>query len=159
MDGNPYARIVALMQSGAGREAPEGEHSGLGALPVRMRIGKVVRRVPLEVEVAGIRQPTEGLRINERLVKDAKWKVKLKSPKSDYRQLTGQLAGPVDCPGGQGSPRLGEVTGGQIHSGDTLIDEGEVTQLEIDLEVGDKVLLLTEDDQIFYIVMKVVAAV
>lgn len=32
-------------------------------------------------------------------------------------------------------------------------------QLEIDLEVGDEVLLLTEDDQVFYIIMKVVDAV
>lgn len=159
MDGNPYARIVSLIQGSAGRETPEGEYSGLGAVPVRMRLGKVTQRVPLKVAVAGIEQPTEALRVNERLVKDAKWTVKLKSPRSDYRDLSGKLAGPVDCSGGQGAPKLGTVTGGQLHSGDTLIDEGEVTQLEIDLEVEDKVLLLTEDDQIFYILCKVVQAV
>ena len=35
----------------------------------------------------------------------------------------------------------------------------EAEQLELDLAVGDEVLLLTQDDQVFYIVMKVVNAV
>ncbi len=46
-----------------------------------------------------------------------------------------------------------------MHSGDTVIDQGEAEQLELDLAVGDEVLLLTQDDQVFYIVMKVVNAV
>ena len=32
-------------------------------------------------------------------------------------------------------------------------------QLELDLESGDEVLLLTQDDQVFYIIMKVAEAV
>ena len=58
-----------------------------------------------------------------------------------------------------GTGALISLTGGQVHSGDTTIDEAVVEQLEIDLEVGDDVLMLTENDQIFYIVMRVVAAV
>ena len=38
------------------------------------------------------------------------------------------------------------------------LNNAEATQLELDLEEGDTVLLLTEDDQIFYVVMKVVNA-
>lgn len=41
----------------------------------------------------------------------------------------------------------------------TVFDDAEIEQMKIDLEVDDQVLLLTEDDQIFYILMKVVKAV
>ena len=61
--------------------------------------------------------------------------------------------------GVHGIGSLIEFTGGDVHIPDTVIDEATVEQLEIDLEEGDQVLMLTEDDQVFYIVMKVVAAV
>lgn len=54
---------------------------------------------------------------------------------------------------------LVELTDGRVHSPDTVIDEAQVEQLEIDLEAGDEVLLLTQDDQVFYVMMKVVDAV
>ena len=78
--------------------------------------------------------------MNERLVKGARWKTKTTSPNSDYRGLSG-------------------VVTGQVHSADTVIDEAVVEQLELDLEAGDEVLLLTQDDQVFYIIMKVARAV
>lgn len=81
--GNPYARMAALMR-------PESGGSG-----VKMRLGTVTQREPLEVVVAGIRLPKETLRVN--------------------------------C--------------------------------QLELDARDTVLLLTEDDQIFYILMKVVDAV
>jgi hypothetical protein len=165
MDGNPYARMVAVIRGETSEKTPTGEtdHAGLGASPCKMRLGKVIQQVPLKLKVAGIEQPTEVLKINERLVKGAKWKVKITSEDSDYKALTGNLEGPVTC-GGEGcAARLGAVTGGQLHSDDTRIGSEEkkavTEQLEIDLEVGDQVLLLTEDDQIFYILMKVVDAV
>ncbi|HIT31688.1 MAG TPA: hypothetical protein IAC25_02475 [Candidatus Enterenecus stercoripullorum] len=123
------------------------------------------QKVPLTITVAGVEQPTQALKINERLTRDAEWKVQVTSPDSDYNELSGSLAGPVTCPGGHGSPVLGQVTGGQIQSKDTIIGKdtpsgmATVKQLEVDLDVGDQVLLLTEDDQIFYILMKVVDAV
>lgn len=167
MLGDPYARMISVIrdqsreQSGLG----ESQSAGLGANPCKLRLGQVTRKVPLEVTVAGVKQPTEVLKINERLTRGAKWKVQITSPDSDYKALTGTLAGLVDCPGGHGSPQLGEVTGGQLHSGDTTIgkdsagSEAQVRQLELDLEVGDQVLMLTEDDQRFFILMKVVDAV
>lgn len=165
MDGNPYARMLSVIRS---ESADNAEHSGgtqggLGTLPCRMRLGRVTQRVPLKVSVAGLEQPTEALRINERLTSDAEWKVKITSKDSDYRALSGVLSGPISC-GGEGcSPQLGQVTGGQLHSEDARIgseDSPAVTkQLEIDLDVDDLVLLLTEDDQLFFIVMKVVNAV
>ena len=166
MDGNPYARMVAVIRGQSGEQTDTGETqtAGLGANPCKMRPGVVTRRKPLQVSVMGVEQPAQALKINERLTDGAKWKVRITSPDSDYRGLTGQLQGDVTCPGGHGAPKLSSVTDGQLHSTDTTIGkdspgaEAETEQLEIDLDVGDQVLLLTEDDQIFYIVMKVVAA-
>lgn len=141
-DGNPYARAVALIRAQGEDTAPAGDsvQAGLGAVPARMRLGTVLTASPLTVRVTGLTQPTRALRINERLTKGAKWKTKTTSPNSDYRGLSGAVTG-------------------QVRSTDTVIDEAKVEQLEIDLEPGDEVLLLTEDDQVFYIVMKVVKAV
>lgn len=159
--GDPYARMLEVLRGESSEASKTGEtiHAGLGARPAKMRLGEVTQQVPLRIKVMGIEQPTEVLRINERLVKGATWKAKVTSPNSDYNGLTGTLSGPVNCSGGHGSPKLGEVTGGNIHSTDTTIDEAVMEQLEIDLEVGDQVLLLTEDDQVFFIMMKVVRAV
>lgn len=158
MDGNPYAALAALARGGW--EAGEGGASaqaGLGAVSARMRLGKVISTAPLKVNVAGAVQPASALRINERLVKGARWRVKLTSPSSDYNALTGPISGPVTTP--HGARALISLEDGQVHSGDTVIDQGEAEQLELDLAVGDEVLLLTQDDQVFYIVMKVVNAV
>ncbi len=159
MDGNPYAAMVALIREQASDTNPAGDSAkaGLGAAPVRMRLGQVVSTVPLKVKVAGLTQPTEALKINERLVKGAKWKTRTTSPSSDYGGLTGPISGPVSHPPGMGA--LVEFTGGQVHVEETVIDEAAVEQLELDLAEGDTVLLLTEDDQVFYILMKVVDAV
>ena len=142
MDGDPYAGLIALMR-GQGEDAnPAGDsrQAGMGATPARLRLGTVVSTAPLKVRTAGLVQPPSALRINERLVKGAKWKTKTTSPDSDYRGLSGAVTG-------------------QVHSTDTVIDKATVEQLELDLEVGDEVLLLTQDDQVFYIIMKVARAV
>lgn len=159
MDGNPYAGLIALIREQASDASPAGDsrQAGLGAAPARMRLGRVIQPVPLVVRVAGHAQPASALRINERLTKGAKWKTRTTSPSSDYNGLTGPISGPVSTPHGIGA--LIELTDGQVHADDTTIDEATVEQLEIDLETGDEVLLLTEDDQVFYIIMKVVKAV
>lgn len=161
MDGNPYAGIVALMRAQGADTAPSGEsaRAGLGAAPARMRLGTVICTAPLTVRVAGIGQPAAALRINERLTKGAWWRLKLTSPDSRYNELTGPIQGPVTTPHGAGTGALEALTGGNVHSGDTTVDRARAEQLELDLEEGDEVLLLTEDDQIFYILMKVVDAV
>lgn len=164
MSGDAYSRIVAVMRGESAEQTRTGEtdYAGLGAAPVKMRLGVVTQQMPLKIKVAGIEQPTEALRINERLTKGAKWKVQIKSTDSDYRGLSGALSGPVNCSGEGCAPQLGQVTGGQLHSTDTTIgteeNKAETEQLELDLEEGDQVLLLTEDDQIFFILMKVVDA-
>ena len=161
MDSNPYARWVGLTREQSADANPAGDsaQAGLGAAPARMRLGEVVSTVPLSVRVAGLVQPASALKINERLVKGAKWAAKTTSPDSQYNGVTGPISGPVTTPHGMSTGALEQLTGGQVHSTDTTIDQATVEQLALDLEVGDQVLLLTEDDQIFYIVMKVVDAV
>lgn len=58
-DGNPYARMAALMRG-------EG-----GAGPVTMRLGRVTGTAPLAVSVAGLRLPKEALRVGAGLVLEA----------------------------------------------------------------------------------------
>lgn len=183
--GNPYARMVAVMRgesvehsasrSGAqgAQAAGETDQTGLGAGPVKMRLGRVTSRVPLKVKVAGIEQPTEALRINERLTKGAKWKTKLTAPVDvlgDQARrpsatffgptgVYGPVNGTVVCGGVGCAPKLTSIDNGALNVDDVIIDQAEHEQLEIDLEVNDQVLMLTEDDQMFYILMKVVNAV
>ena len=152
MDGVPCAALVARMRALGAQDG-----GGLGAAPVQMRLGRVTGTAPLTVNVAGTNMPPSALRVNERLVKGAKWKARITSPNSDFKGLTGPVSGPVSTPDGQGS--LIELTDGSVHSPDVTIDGAAVEQLELDLGKGDEVLLLTQDDQVFYIIMKVVKAV
>lgn len=178
-DGNPYARMVAVIRgesvehsasrSGAqdAQAAGETDQTGLGAGPVKMRLGRVTSRKPLKVKVAGIEQPAEALRINERLTKGAKWKTKITAPvdvlDDPARRPSATFFGPTGVYGpvtGPVSPSgtLTAINNGSLNVDNVIIDQTEHEQLEIDLEVGDRVLMLTEDDQMFYIIMKVVDA-
>lgn len=142
-DGNPYARMAALMHDEAGQTST--------ARSAILRLGTVVQQKPLEVTTAGVRLPVEALRINERLAKGAKWKTKLTAP-------VDVLDDPARLPAGAFT-RVKDVMGSTVYNDEVSIDQAEQEQLEIDLETGDTVLLLTEDDQVFYILMKVVDAV
>ena len=92
--------------------AGDSAQAGLGAAPARMRLGRGVSAAPLPVRVAGTVQPTKALRINERLVKGARWKTKTTSPNSDYNGLTGPIEGPGSTPHGTGA--LVELTDGRV---------------------------------------------
>ena len=184
--GNPYARMVSVIRgesaehsasrSGAlgAQTAGETDQTGLGAGPAKMRLGRVTSRAPLKVTVADTEQPTEVLKINERLTKGAKWKTKLTAPVDVLDDparrpsatffgptgVYGPVNGTVACGGlGCSDPELTGINNGTLYADDVIIDQTEHEQLEIDLEEGDLVLMLTEDDQMFYILMKVVDAV
>ena len=182
--GNPYARMVAVMRGEAGEHsasrsglsgdqaAGETNQAGLGAEPAKMRLGTVVQRKPLEIMVAGTRQPAEVFKINERLTKGAKWKTKITAPVDVLEDparrpsaaffgptgVYGPVNGAVVCGGAGCAPELTRINRGSLDVDDVIIDQTEHEQLEIDLEEGDTVMLLTEDDQMFYILMKVVDA-
>lgn len=159
MDGNPYTSLAALAweQGMGGGEGGASPQPGLGAVSARIRLGRVVTAVPLTIRVAGVVQPPGALKLNERLVKGARWRMKLTSPSGDFSGLAGPVSGPVSTPHGAGS--LMELADGTLHSTGVTVDRAEAEQLELDLAAGDEVLLLTQDDQVFYIVMKVVDAV
>lgn len=117
MDQDPYARFVSLgrrISADPPLDLRETSANTEGAA-ARLREGIVVTTAPLCVKVAGLKFPAKALKLNERLAKGARWK--LKHP-----------------------------------------EEVEVEQTELDLEAGDRVLLLSCDDQMFYVVMKVVDA-
>lgn len=131
MEQDPYAKFVDLgRQMSAEPTFDLRETSAnMEGSAVRLREGIVDTVIPLSVKVAGLKQPANALRVNERLTKGAKWRGKIDSKQADFRSSTSNV-----------------------------VADAEFEQLELDLEAGDRVLLLTCDDQTFYIVMKVVDA-
>lgn len=140
MGSDAYAELIALIRGQDNAAA-----GMLGSAPVRMRRGRVVSTEPMCVEVAGLRQPANALWINAALVKGTAWKVKLTSPEGTFRTLIGE--------GG-----LAALPSGTLKSADATLDRADVQLLEPALAPGDHVLLLTEDDQIYYMIAKVVQA-
>lgn len=140
MGDDAYSELVALMRGQSG--VADGMS---GSAPVRMRLGRVVSTEPLCVEVAGLRQPASALWINAELVKGAAWKVMITSPEATFRALAG-AGGPAELPSGT------------LKSTDATLDKADMQLLEFVLAPGDQVLLFTEDDQTYYIFMRVVKA-
>ena len=123
-----YSRIYAAMRKAGGEGAQAGR--------LRLRLGTVRAVSPLSVEVAGTDQESERFYICHRLARGHTERV---SPE-------GALTIYASCP-------IGSHTSADIYSGDLT-----VTLTESPLRVGDMVLLLTDDDQTFYLIDKVVQA-
>lgn len=123
-----YSRIYAAMRKAGGEGAQAGR--------LRLRLGTVRAVSPLSVEVAGTEQEAERFYICHRLVRGHAERV---SPE-------GALTIYASCP-------MGSHTSADIYSGGLT-----VTLTESPLRVGDTVLLLTDDDQTFYLIDKVVQA-
>lgn len=96
---------------------------------LRLVEGTVTSLSPLVVDFAGIRITGNGLRVNAALLQRS------------IRNTTGNLPASVNC------------TYGSIHS---ISIQGGTLQYDIDLKVGDSLCLLTGDDQVFYVLCKVV---
>lgn len=131
MKENPYSAMAGLM-------AEAGRPKGL-AKPIRLLRGTVLSADPLKVDVAGTVQEAERFYISHRLLNGHEETVSLKGG-----------AGGFDANGGTHKVSL---------VADTLTVEGTVMrQAEPVLKPQDEVLLLTEDDQYFYLIDKVVKA-
>ena len=128
MDG--YSRIYAAMRKAGGEGAQAGR--------LRLRLGTVRAVSPLSVEVAGTEQEAERFYICHRLVRGQAEKI----------QLTG----------GAGFTANGSSHSVSIDSGTVQITRLTATLEEPVLQAGDLVLLLTDDDQTFYLIDKVVQA-
>ena len=129
MDG--YSRIYEAMRKAGGEGAQAGR--------LRLRLGTVRAVSPLSVEVAGTEQEAERFYICRRLVRGHTEKI----------QLTG---------GAGGFTANGSSHSVSIDSGTVQITRLTATLEEPVLQAGDLVLLLTDDDQTFYLIDKVVQA-
>ncbi|WP_295581092.1 DUF2577 family protein [uncultured Oscillibacter sp.] len=129
MEGDVFEKLYRLMRRAGGEESRAG---GL-----RLRLGTVRAADPLQVDVGGTAQEAARFYIAQRLLRGFRERVTLS--------------------GGTG----GFTANGGTHSvslvaGTLLVSDTELATAEPVLRAGDRVLLLTEDDQTFYLLDKVV---
>lgn len=129
MDG--YSRIYEAMRKAGGEGAKSGR--------LRLRLGTVRAVSPLSVEVAGTEQEAERFYICHRLVRGHTEKIKLADGAGGFSANGGTLSVSIDA----GTVQITRLT---------------ATLEEPVLQAGDLVLLLTDDDQTFYLIDKVVQA-
>lgn len=139
MEQDAYSEILDVMRATA---AP----SGLAG-PVHVRLGKVLAVTPLKVDVAGTIQEAERFYISHRLLKDHKEIMDL-----DCTEVSGSFSLTASCSEGAHSGSAASMASGTIKARCTE------TLAEPVLQPEDVVLLLTDDDQIFYLIDKVVRA-
>lgn len=106
-----------------------GRAAGMVAPPPPMLVGQVLSISPLRVQAGGLTLDAGALRINADLLPGY-------SP-----ELAGEL---------KGTSLMGEVV--------TPVEAGDLTRKTIGLSVGDRVILFSEDLQVYHILCKVVAA-
>lgn len=138
MKEDPYSGLYRIMQSAGGGAVPAGN--------ARLRLGTVLSVMPLKIDVAGTEQEAARFWISHRLVDGHREKLRVTGS-----AVSGALAISASC-------GKGFHTSMDIHSGTVALD-AVATQDGPVLVAGDTVLLLTEDDQIFYIIDKVVQCV
>ncbi|MEG0780766.1 MAG: DUF2577 family protein, partial [Oscillospiraceae bacterium] len=112
---------------------------------IRLRLGTVVSATPLRLDVAGLIVEGSDLYLCDRLRAGHREKLTVESS-----QVTGAVSGSVSC---SHAPAVLSYT---IQSGTARLGTATVVLLESPLQAGDAVLLLTEDDQTFYCMDKVV---
>lgn len=141
MQGDAYSELADMMRTA--HLTPY----GLG--PVHLRRGTVLGLDPLRIDVAGTPQEAERFFLSHRLLKGHREILDL-----DCTDVSAQfsLTAACPCPDGGHSGSAASAENG------TLRARAAATIAEPVLQEGDVVLLLTEDDQIFYLIDKVVHA-
>jgi len=143
MQEDPYSGLISLMQEAGAPKGPVG--------PAHIRLGKVLSADPLKVDVAGTIQEGERIYICHRLVKEHRELLRL-----DCADTSARFTFSSSCPHnahGSHSDDPASFTAGTLKTPRCV-----ATQAEPVLKPGDEVLLLTEDDQIFFLIDKVVKA-
>lgn len=130
---NVYGEMLAALRDAGSRRG--------GVL--RLRLGTVKTAEPLAVDVAGIPQKAAHFYITDRLLSGHKEDVVIKG------NASGSLSISASC-------GYGSHDSMSVNSGSMTLAEGTVTQRGPVLKAGDTVLLLTDDDQTFYLMDKVV---
>lgn len=139
MREDPYSGFVRLMQEAGQPKSPVG--------PVHLRLGTVLSADPLAVDVAGTTQEAGRFYISHRLVKEHQELLRL-----DCSGVKEKFTLSVPCPVSAHSGHPGS-SDGSLYTPHCV-----AVQAEPVLKTGDEVLLLTEDDQIFFVIDKVVKA-
>lgn len=137
---DPYSAITSLMLEAGQPRGPAG--------PIHLRRGIVLSADPLKVDVSGTIQEAERFYISHRLVKEH-WELL----RLDCEDVTQAFSLTAACPK---SAHMGSAASGA--AGTLYTPHCVATQAEPVLKPGDEVLLLTEDDQWFYLIDKVVRA-
>ncbi len=140
-----YDAIYSAMRTAGAQAAAEGA--------VRLRLGTVLSASPLKLDVAGTIQEVERIKICRGLTAGSACRASL--------QGTGQTAGGVSGPvtyRKNGLIQSAEVVEGTLSAQSVEVADLTLTRLELGLKAGDVVLLLTDDDQTFYLIDKVVQA-
>ncbi len=145
MKEDPYSTLAGLMREAAEPKGPMG--------PIHLLRGVVLSASPLRVDVAGTIQEADRFYISHRLVKEH-WELL----RLDCTDVEAQFLLSVACPHVENPHGTHQRDPSRASSGTLCTPHCVSTQAEPVLKPGDEVLLLTEDDQIFYLIDKVVKA-
>lgn len=137
MEQDPYSELYHIMRTAGQPDGPVG--------PAHLRQGKVLSVSPLKVDVAGTVQEADRFYISHRLLQGHAEQLDLQCS-----GVSGSLQISASCPYGAHSSM-------SVSSG-VLAATAAAAQAEPVLKAGDLVLLLTDDDQVFYLMDKVVKA-
>lgn len=164
-----FDRIYAAMRQ-AGREEAQGGR-------LRLLLGKILGPEPLRVEVDGTEQEGARFYLSRRLVSGYQERMRihgaaagqLTAETSGSGNADGQLAvsGELSISGGGSGQTSGSLSGSgsaswegreelAVERGTLTLSQAEVTLDGSSLHTGDLVLLLTEDNETFYLLDKVV---
>lgn len=135
MKEDPFSGLYGLICREGRAQLPEGN--------ARLRLGTVVSMAPLKVDVAGTMQEGERFFIAHRLISGHKETLTV-----EVTDISGALSILASC--GMGSHGGMDIYGGTVRFKAATAQDGPV------LAAGDQVLLLTADDETFYILDKVV---
>lgn len=140
MKENPYSAMLGVIRQATEPSGPAG--------PVHSLLGKVLSTDPLRVDVAGTPQEAERFYVSMRLLKG--WKESLDL---ECSEVSGRFALTASCPCPDGGGHNGSTA--TMENG-TVTARCAATLAETVLKQGDLVLLLSEDNQVFYLIDKVV---
>ena len=140
MKENPYSAMIGVMRQAAEPSGPAG--------PIHLLLGKVLSADPLKVDVAGTPQEADRFYVSLHLLKG--WKETLDL---ECSEVSGRFALTASCPCPDGGGHSGSAA---TMADGTMTAKCSATLAETVLKQGDLVLLLSEDNQVFYLIDKVV---
>ncbi len=138
MKGDPFSGLYNLMRIAGQEDASTGA--------ARLRRGTVRTVSPLTIDVAGTMQEADRFYISHRLTAGHEEKLMVSGS-----GVSGALDISASCP--MGSHDSMSILRGTVTLNAVATQDGPV------LKAGDEVLLMTADDQTFYIIDKVVSCV